>query len=125
MNKARMTIRFDHDPPKGRNKDHAREEHDADQSVPAGHNPRVYDHHSVFDEYDTAAANRFTDTDTSYEPQRSAQQDHLRVVPPLREEWDNRDVDDRDWRPSRNHRSKARLATRNSTTSMMMRFPGE
>ena len=39
MNKARMTIRFDHDPPKGRNKDHAREEHDANQNVPAGQNP--------------------------------------------------------------------------------------
>lgn len=110
MNKARMTIRFDHDPPKGRNKDHAREEHDANQNVPAGQNPRVYDRHSVFDEYDTAAANRFTDTDTSYEPQRSVQQDHLRVVPPLREERDNRNVDDRDWRPSRNHRSRGRLA---------------
>lgn len=34
----------------------------------------------------------------------------MRVVPPLREERDNREVDDRDWRPSRNHRSKARLA---------------
>ena len=36
MNKARMTIRFDHDPPKDSHKDHMREERDSHQNFPQG-----------------------------------------------------------------------------------------
>ncbi|MEX3619994.1 SPOR domain-containing protein [Paenibacillus glucanolyticus] len=87
MNKARMTIRFDHDPPKDRSKEPLHEERDLSQRVSLGHKYQVYD------------------------PNLS-KQDHLRIVPPLQEEEDGHafDVNDQDWRQSRNNRTKGRLA---------------
>lgn len=97
MNKARMTIRFDHDPPKDRSQEHLREERDMSymsQKVPFRHKDQAYDHNLGFDEYDS-----------------TAKQDHLRVVPPLHEVEDRQAFDnDQDWRQSRNNRSKGRLA---------------
>lgn len=109
MNKARMTIRFDHDPPKDSRKDLMREERDSYQKVPARRNDQVDDRNLVFDEFDTTA-DRFTDAGTSYEHRSSMQYDHLRVVPPLRDEGDTRDVNGHEWRTSRHNRSKGRLA---------------
>ncbi|MGV2806575.1 SPOR domain-containing protein, partial [Clostridium perfringens] len=68
MNKARMTIRFDHDPPKDSHKDHMPEERDPYQKVPARRNDQVDDRHLVFDEFDTTAPDRFADAGTSFEP---------------------------------------------------------
>lgn len=108
MNKARMTIRFDHDPPKDSYKDHMREERDSHQKVPARRNDQVDDRHLAFDEFDTTT-DRFTDAGNSFEHRSSIQHDHLRVVPPLREE-DTRYVNGQDWRTSRHTRPRGRLA---------------
>lgn len=108
MNKARMTIRFDHDPPKDSYKDHRREERDSYQEVSARRNDQVDDRHLVFDEFDTTT-DQLTDAGNSFEHRRSMQHDHLRVVPPLREE-DTRDVNGQEWRTSRHTRSRGRLA---------------
>ncbi|MDL1163657.1 SPOR domain-containing protein [Yersinia pestis] len=108
MNKARMTIRFDHDPPKDSYKDHMREERDSYQEVPERRNDQVDDRHLVFDEFDSTT-DRFTNAGNSFEHRSSMQHDHLRVVPPLREE-DTRDVNGQEWRYSRHTQSKGRLA---------------
>ncbi|GIP01492.1 hypothetical protein J14TS5_65770 [Paenibacillus lautus] len=110
MNKARMTIRFDHDPPKDSHKDHMREERDPYQKVPARRNDQVDDRHLVFDEFDTTAPDRFAHAGTSFEPRSSMQHDHLRVVPPLREEGETPNVNGQEWRTSRHNRSRGRLA---------------
>ncbi|MCV4234962.1 SPOR domain-containing protein [Virgibacillus sp. LDC1] len=109
MNKARMTIRFDHDPPKDSRKDHLREERDSYQKVPVRRNGQVDNGNLVFDEFDTTA-DRFTDAGTSFEHRNSMQHDHLRVVSPLRDEGDIRDVDGHEWGTSRQNRPRGRLA---------------